>query len=297
MKFLKNRKITLIFLLFLLLPGFLIVASNSSLINNNALNYSLEENNFLNTSQLTEREIRVAIYNEPNTTAPSYPNTGTYSNNYSLVKSILESAGFQVSTITTDQIYNHELLTVSYDVFVMVDNLPREKIVNYVKEFWLGGGGILSFDSAINYLCYAGMLPPEAAGTSGYTTYWGYVSTTSVNITLRHPVSRAHHVNETMSVSATYNWATFYWSALSTSSIKNNLHKIATKTGASNDAAVVAYDPTQGKGKVVHILMSLSNSLKNLIIDAVDWMCPRPKGRIAYDLSHSAFYGVDPWDV
>ena len=36
--------------------------------------------------------------------------------------------------------------------------------------------------------------------------------------------------------------------------------------------------------------------MDEMIIDAIDWLCPRPKGRIAYDLSHNPRLGVDNWD-
>ena len=112
-------------------------------------------------SQFVPRNIRVAIYDEPNVTVPSY-GISVLTYNYSNIESILTSAGYIVSNLTTTQILNHELTTAKYDIFILVDNLPRESIVNDVKEFWLGGGAILSFDSAISYLCYAGILPPES---------------------------------------------------------------------------------------------------------------------------------------
>ena len=110
------------------------------------------------TSQVDPDNVKIAIYDESNTSKPSYFTNGILTHNITEIQNTLIGAGFQVSNITTQQIYDHELLTSNYDVFIMVDNVPREKIINQVKEFWLGGGSILSFDSAIAYLCYAGIL-------------------------------------------------------------------------------------------------------------------------------------------
>ena len=115
-----------------------------------------------NTSQFIPRNIRVAIYNETNTTSPGYATLmGEADNNHTALKELLIGAGYEVSELTCNDIYNHKLMTADYDVFIMVNNLPRENITNYVKEFWLGGGAILSFDRALAYLYWSGILIPE----------------------------------------------------------------------------------------------------------------------------------------
>jgi len=40
----------------------------------------------------------------------------------------------------------------------------------------------------------------------------------------------------------------------------------------------------------------LYNYLVTVIVDSVEWLIPRPKGRIAYDLSHKPRLSVDSWD-
>ena len=252
-----------------------------------------------NTSQIIPRTIRVAIYNEPNTTRPGYASVGVMNNNYTALKELLLDAGYEVSELTTTDIANHKLMTADYDIFIMADNLPRENITNYVKEYWLGGGGILSFDSAISYICYAGMIPPESEDSEGYGVYWSYSPFSTVqNITTRHPVTKAYQVNDTITEESV-DWAAFDWTALQGTSIAAEITKLATKTANSNLATVVAIDPTQKGGRVIQMLGDgdlIGVNMDDIIIDAIDWLCPRPKGRIAYDLSHNPRLGVDDWD-
>jgi len=251
------------------------------------------------SSQIIPRTVRVAIYNEPNTTRPGYASLGNMNNNYTALKDLLVSAGYEVSELTTNDISSHKLMTADYDVFIMADNVPRENITNYVKEFWLGGGGILSFDSAISYICYAGMIPPESEGSEGYTVYWSYSPYSTVqNITTRHPVTKAYQVNDTITEKSV-DWAAFDWTALQGTSIASEITKLATKVENSNLATVVAFDPTQKGGRVIQTLGEgdlIGINMDDLIIDAIDWLCPRPKGRILFDLAHAPYYGIDSWD-
>lgn len=205
-----------------------------------------------NSSQFMPRNIRIAIYNEPNTTIPNYASVGLLKNNYTGLKILLEGAGYQVSELTVSDISAHQLITADYDVFIMVDNLPRENITNHVKEFWLGGGGVLSFDSAISYICYAGMIPPESEGSENYGVYWAYSPwSTAQNITTRHPVTKAYQVNDTIT-EYSMDWAAFDWTALQGTSIASEITKLATKKENSNLASVVAFDPTQKGGRMTY---------------------------------------------
>lgn len=247
------------------------------------------------SSQFIPRTIRVAIYNEPNTTMPSY-GTGTLYHNLTDTIAILTNAGYQVTNITTQEIYDHKLKTADYDVFVMVDNLPKTNISNYVKEYWLGGGGLLSFDSAINFLCYAGILPPESEGDNGRSTYWEYIGGIHT-IYQRHPISKSYSSGDLFTSLSTR--AGFDWAVLQTTSIASDLVRIATIDGSPNDVTVLGFDPSNGGGRVVQLPWpngKISSNMADLVSDAVDWLCPRPKGRILFDLSHIPYYGIDSWD-
>ncbi len=217
-------------------------------------------------------------------------------NNFTLIETILSDAGFEVTNITTEEIYNHELLTVNYDVFIMVDNLPKENITDQVKEFWLSGGGLLTFDSVAAYLCWSGILPPESESDDGYYTYWNNQGQSSANVSLLHPVTRGYSVGDTFNFGSTYSWSTFDWSALMGTSIASDLYRLANKPGDLNAVTLLGYDSSTRGGKVVHILTIDELDADSIIINAVEWLCPQPKARIVYDLSHHPRLGVDDWD-
>ncbi len=95
-------------------------------------------------------------------------------------------------------------------------------------------------------------------------------------------------------------WAAFNWAALQVTSIASDITKLATKQGFSNLATVVACDPHLKGGRVVQMLgdgETIGENMDYMIIDAIDWLCPRPKGRIVFDLSHQPRLGVDDWDI
>lgn len=248
------------------------------------------------SSQIIPSTVRVAIYDDANITLPSYSGAAILTNNYSNIQTALLAAGHEVTPLTTNQIYNHGLMNARYDVFIMADHLPKTNITNYVKEFWLGGGALLSMDSALNFICYAGILPPESAGDDGNPAYWSYQFSSVQNITTRHPVSRSYAVNDSFTISNSDSSATFSWSALQGTSIASELVKIATRPGLPDAATVVAYDPQSGGGKVVHLPSPRNIEDDAILIDTVEWLCPKPKGRIVFDLSHNPRLGVDNWD-
>jgi hypothetical protein len=248
------------------------------------------------SSQIPVDSIHIAIYDEPNVTRPFYSSTGLMTNNHTLLNSIFSSVGYDVSFLSVVDISNHELMTAKYDVFVINDNLPRENITEYVKEFWLGGGSLLTFDSAISYLCYFGILPPESDGDEGYGIYWNYQWSENQSIFIRHPVSKAYEVSDIININY-YDWATFSWTALLGTSIASQLTRIATIDGDTNSVTILGFDPKNQGGKVLHFLGSQEFTGNQLLVDAIDWLCPRPKGRVLFDLSHYPYYGIDLWDL
>ena len=250
----------------------------------------------LNSSQLPIGPIRIAIYDEPNVTHPTYSLVGTLTNNYTLVNEILTSAGYDISLLNVHDIYDHQLTTANYDVFIMIDNLPRDNITNYVRDFWLGGGSLLTFDSAVTYLCYFGILPPESAGDDGFGTYYGYSVSETQNISVRHPISKSYQVSDQFTIENA-DWATFDWAALQGTSIASELVRIATINGNANSVTVLGLDPKNRGGKVLHFLTARDFTGNQLLIDGIEWLCPKPKGRILYDLSHYPYYGIDSWDL
>ncbi|MCK5158937.1 MAG: hypothetical protein KAR08_07260 [Candidatus Heimdallarchaeota archaeon] len=246
------------------------------------------------------REVRVAIYDEPNSTAPAYDATGgDINNNVTGLAEILSlNERISVSVLHAPDILNRALSTANFDVFIMPDNLPRENIVNMVMDFWLAGGGILSFDGSVSVLHHLGILPPEAIGTYGYTVYWDYAGY-GFNITTRHPIGKAYAIDDHIGWTA-YNYFAWDWAALSTSAIASECTIVAHSPDDANYVTALAFDPTDRGGKVVTISHDLVNEimlgLNPLILDSVDWLAPRPKGRIAFDHSHQPRLSLDSWD-
>ena len=107
------------------------------------------------------QDARVAIYDEGNLTVPAISHAINVTNNLAEITALLEGAGHTVDLLTEADILNHELITADYDVFILVNNVPRPSIANLVKEFWLGGGGLMSFNGAMSYLWYGGIIDPS----------------------------------------------------------------------------------------------------------------------------------------
>ncbi len=62
---------------------------------------------------------------------------------------------------------------------------------------------------------------------------------------------------------------------------------------------VTAFENPDRGGKIVQIAgncSSFESWQSQTAIDAIDWLAPRPKGRILYDLTHNPNYGIDSWD-
>ncbi len=246
------------------------------------------------------RTIRVAIYTEPNTTRPSYSVIGLMAHNgLDNLSTVLIGAGYQVTNLTTDDIYNHQLVTSRFDVLIIPDNLPRERIVNQVKNFWIGGGGILSFDSAISFACYAGILPHESEGSENNGVYWSYGTwATQHDIQVRHPVTKGYQVNQLVE-SENMDFGKFSWAALGGTSAAGEVVLLAHMAGTPDAASMVAYESSHKGGRFVQlpILGPVPAGMVDLVIDACDWLTPRPKARIAFDYTHSPFFKVDLWDI
>jgi hypothetical protein len=252
----------------------------------------------------TPDSVRVAVYNEANVTVPSYsPHASGLTNNYSEVVALLMGAGYNVTLITEDDILNHELTLANFDVFVMVNNLPRETIVNLVKEFWLGGGGILSFNSAFVYLFYYGLLGPEIEGVEGYGPYWKYYSVDIMKVTARHPITKEYQISDNVTERKA-SWLTFWglmWSPAWFNSVNNGNQTILLNNfTATNYCYGVAIDSYYRGGRVVQLIgdgYNIPAQFDSMIVNSVEYLAPRPKARIAYDFSHRPRLAIDPWDT
>ncbi|MGM0686334.1 MAG: DUF4350 domain-containing protein, partial [Promethearchaeati archaeon] len=249
------------------------------------------------TAKVLPGQVRVALYNTSNATAPDYA-TGNMNTNYSAVYNLLVGAGFDVTRIFSSDIANYELQPSAYDVLVLADNVPRANETNIVKDFWLGGGGVLSIDSAASYLCYEGILPREAEGTDGTPDYFYYILNSIDNVTARHPVTQAYQIDDSLSKSSA-DWAAYNWTALQGTPIADDLTRLTADDDNDEWAFAVASDASDRGGRVVHIGIPMDpypTDFDDMVVDAVEWMCPQPKGRVVFDYSHEPYYGVDTWD-
>ena len=249
-------------------------------------------------SQGGEHSVRVAIYDEDNTTTPIGASTQFgLTNNVDELKTTLEGAGYEVTLLTTQDILDHELMTVYYDVFVLVNNLPRENIADLVYEYWLGGGGLLSFNFAFSYLAYQSIIWPDL-GVDGYMIMWGNLSFDVQRVVARHPTMKDYHINDTVSERAS-DWVTIADGILDGSPVWSYITPLLRNVTYEPYISAFAMDSRYQGGRVVHLPgdgSSIPTDFESIIIDSVEWLTPRPKGRIAYDLAHQPRLAVDDWD-
>ncbi|MHA2388624.1 MAG: DUF4350 domain-containing protein, partial [Candidatus Hodarchaeales archaeon] len=216
------------------------------------------------------------------------------------VVSILENAGHEVTLLTAANILDHELLTINFDVFVMINNLPRENIAPLVQDFWLGGGGVLSFNSGISFLFYYGLLAPELEGTDPAISYWQYLPAADINISSRHPVTQEYQISDSIS-ERPRNWVTFwvpYWDTYS-SIVERDVKILMNNITLPDHGYGVAIDSHYRGGKVVQLPgdgYAIPSDFNSIITNAVEWLVPAHKGRIAYDLSHQPRLCINEWD-
>jgi hypothetical protein len=294
---LKHVLILIIMILpmFVLAPT-LVASQNETLLSPSKVDTSLP-------AQFVQETLRVAVYAESNTTLPSYATGGVYTSNYQYVVNLLVAAGYAVTTLTTQDILDHKLMVADYDAFVLPKQLPRENIVNLVKDYWLGGGGILSFDASIGFCFYAGFIDPSLEGdfellppaSPGYWTLTDEVLKVIVNE--RYPVTKSYAIGDEFSMPSG-NFTVVNGVNLP-SIVGDRMHSLVAWNDSATIPLVVAFDNPSRGGKIVQVPAgdsSIPSWLNPIISDAIDWLAPRPKGRILYDLSHMPEVTPDPWD-
>lgn len=240
---------------------------------------------------------RVAIYDEDNLTVPVVSYASNLTNNLAEITTLLEGAGHSVDLLTEEDILNHELMTADFDVFILVNNVPRPSIEHLVKEFSLGGGGLLTMNSAVSYLWYGGYIFADQDYDVGYGIWWGYFPSDSQNVTSRHPTMKDYHINDTVYERSEL-WATS-WTPKLEEARGNDMILLMDNATEPEFITAFAIDNTKDGGRIVQLPgdgSSIPTDFESIILDSVDWLVPRPKGRIVYDLSHSPRLAVDIWD-
>lgn len=253
-------------------------------------------------SEIAYQDVRIAVYSESDTSLPAYATGGTYTNNYNRVYNLLDALGYQVTQLHTAQILAGLLVTADYDVLVLVDNLPRDGIVNKIMDFWLGGGSILTFNSAIGFLFHTGMLDKSFEGSFELTPpaspgMWAYGLIENSTIAERHPVTIDFAVDDVLS---DIEGNLTIWNKHELPGILGDrLITLAMHPDFPTIGHAFAYDDPDRGGKIVQLPGDCSvipDSIRAMTLAAIDWLNPRPKARVLFDLSHQPYYGVDSWD-
>jgi len=215
-----------------------------------------------------DTDLKVGILNSA--ASPSYL-YGTAFNDYGSMYNGLVANGFDTINITNADILSGILETV--DVLVLVDNLPSDAASVIVRDWALMGGGILSFDTGIELLNWAGIFPPEADGTHGYSTYWTYDSPDyGIAVNDKHPVMNGYSYGD--NITGTQYDSRFYSNAIMTSSAGPYYTPLVKQDIGSNYDFVVALDAPYC-GRVVHIWdQSHWNTTSNqqMILNGINWI-------------------------
>lgn len=249
-------------------------------------------------SQLSHNA-RVAIYDEDNLTVPVISDAapGSLTNNITELANFLVDAGHSVDLLTEEDILDHQLLTADYDVFIIVNNVPRPSIFNHIKEFSLGGGGLLTFENAVSYLWFGGFIDETSIIDQGNSLYWGYYESSGQNVTARHSTMTDYHEGDNVTLEKKFRVT--HWGPQLTSQRGSDMIHLMNNSITPGYITGFAIDNSKDGGRIVQLPEdghNIANDMDSIILDSVDWLVPRPKGRIAYDLCHSPRLSVDDWD-
>ncbi|TXT54914.1 MAG: membrane protein of unknown function [Candidatus Thorarchaeota archaeon] len=291
-----------ILLIMLFLVGICIVPNgiiSPARLQDDRVTFADARNNDVETAELpNDRVFRVAFYNETNTTAPDYA-VLSLTNNYTQIYDVLSSSSYDVTKINSTDIENYELNTANYDVVILADNVPRENITKHVKDFWLAGGGVLAIDSAAAFLVYGGILPRENESQShGFLEWWKYSSTNVSEIVEKTPISQSY-ANGSYLVHDYASWAVYNWTALMDTSVSPYLTKIARLNGSDDLVTAISIDAPDKGGRAAFFgvpVPDFPTDWESMLLDAIGWLAPRPKGKILFDVAHNNYYPVDAGD-
>ena len=215
-----------------------------------------------------DTHLKVAILDS--TTYPSY-SIGGMNNDYGSMYNGLISNGIDAINITNADILAGILEIV--DVLILVDNWPSDAASAVVKDWALDGGGILSFDSSIELLNWAGILPPEADGSNGITTYWTYSSPDyGIVVNDEHPVMNGYNYGD--NITGHIDDSRYYSDAIMTSSAGPYYSPLVKEALGSNYDLVVALDAPYC-GRVVHIWDQdhwNTTSNQQMILNGISWI-------------------------
>jgi hypothetical protein len=251
-------------------------------------------------AQFAEETLRVAVYAEDNTSLPIYASGGVSTAHHDNLIQFLDANGYAVTALSTQDILDRKLMTADFDVFVLPNNVPKDGIVDLVMDYWLGGGGILSFDSGLGFMYYQGMIVPGETGSYGLLNvdvieHWGFDYVSSMIVGARHSSAKEYQQDEVIVVdeNTTIHDVDHFAAANSEDFVPLLLEPPFNSVGFALDNTA-----RQG-GRIVQLPGNCSVIPaweSSVIIDSIDWLTPRPKGRILVDLDHGNWIPLDSWD-
>jgi prefoldin subunit 5 len=145
-----------------------------------------------------------------------------------------------------------------------------------IFDFWNNsGGGIVALDSAIEFLCFDGILPEESAGSNGWDVYWLYASKDTAQISAAHPVTAGYTVGE--NITGTSDDARYNVTAMAETAGFPYYTMLANEYADTTWAYASAYAEPD-KGRVVHIWDEWPENLPTrlLLLNAVKWVAEAP---------------------
>jgi len=253
-------------------------------------------------SALFGETLRVAVYAETNTTLPSYASGGVSTAHYANLISFLDVNDYAVTAISTQDILDHKLMAASFDVFIIPNNLPKDDIVDPVIDYWLAGGGILSFDIGVGFLYYQGMIVSAESGSFGLLNvdaeeHWGYKVVDNFTIGERHSTAIDYEVDDVIQIGE--NTTIHDRDHFANANPADFVHLLI-DSGDNDNTCGFALDHTERQGGRIVQLPGNCSTIpvweRSIITDAIDWLAPKTKARVAFDFTHKPYYGVDSWD-
>jgi len=195
---------------------------------------------------------------------------GVWHNSWLIIYNGLVTEGIDVISITNSEILAGVLFDI--DVLILIDNVPNYGASTVVKDWALLGGHVISFDSSICFLNWAGLLPPEAEGAHSYQIYWDYSSPSlGTVVNDAHPIMSGYANDQT--IYGTYGDAQYYSDVMISSSVGSYYAPLVKSQYNPNMDLVVALDGPYS-GRVVQIWDQQHwsrGSNRVMILNAISW--------------------------
>lgn len=174
--------------------------------------------------------------------------------------------------ISYDIVWFNALEEEGFDVLILPDNIPSEASWDCIKAFWEDGGTIIAMDTAIEFLCYAGLLPAASEGSNGYGTYWSYDAGCEFKVNVEHPITGDYPAGAVLKAGPAFTaCAAYHDDWMSGQPEWANVVKILVNKDEPNKVVLAAYEPGDGKGKIIFMGGKHATFASTLLRNAVKW--------------------------